>query len=85
MLHVLDAGLSVHPIAHQTGLSTATISRIHFEHCSDQPKSSGGRPTKLTTTNVDYARRIIHMGKVENATEAAHTLQDITNTPFCWE
>ena len=82
ILELLDAGLSVCTIAHQTGHSTATISHIHSEHCSDQPKSSGGWPTKLTMANVDYARRIIHMGKVENATEAAHTLQDITNTPF---
>ena len=41
---------------------------------------------KLSTTDVEYARQIIHMGKVNNATEALKTLQDITNTPFssCW-
>jgi transposase len=82
VLELLDAGLSGRSIAHQTGLSTATISRIRSEHRSDQPKSSGGRPTKLTTANINYARRIIRMGKVENAIEAAHRLQDITNTSF---
>jgi len=49
---------------------------------SNLPKSSGGRPAKLNTANIDYARRIIHMGKVDNATQATQALQDITNTPI---
>ena len=37
---------------------------------------------KLSTTNVEYAHQVVHMGKVDNATEAAKSLQDITNTSF---
>ena len=82
ILNLLDSGLSVQQISYQTGHGIATISRTRSEHRPELQKSFGGRPTKLITANVDYARRIIHMGKVDNATEAAQTLQDITNTPF---
>ena len=82
ILNLLDSGLSVRQIFHQTGHGIATISRTRSEHRPELLKSSGGRPTKLSTANVEYARRIIRMGKVDNATEAAKTLQDITNTPF---
>ena len=74
ILNLLDLGLSIQQISHQTG------------HCSDHrpelQKSSGGCPTKLSTANIEYTHRTIHMGKVDNATEAAKTLQDITNSPF---
>jgi hypothetical protein len=69
-------------ISHQTGHSVATISRTCSKHQPELQKSSGGRPTKLSTTNVEYAHQIIRMGKVNNATEAEKTLQDMTNTPF---
>jgi hypothetical protein len=82
ILTLLDSGLSGAQISRQTSVGNATISRIRSEHRSNLPKSLGGCPTKLTTANIDYARRIIRMGKVDNATEAAHILQDITNTPF---
>jgi hypothetical protein len=82
ILTLLDSGLSGAQISRQTGVGNATISRIRSEHRPDLAKSCGGRPSKLSTANVDYARRIIHMGRVDNATQAAHTLQDITNTPF---
>ena len=82
ILNLLDSGLSVRQISHQTGHGIATISRTRSEHRPELQKSSGGHPMKLTTANVDYACRIICMGKVDNATEAAQTLQDISNTPF---
>ena len=79
---MLDSGLSVQQISHQTDHGIATISCAHSEHHPELQKSSGGRPMKLSTTNVEYARQIICMGKVDNATEAAKSLQDITNTSF---
>jgi len=80
VLTLLDAGLSGAQISLQTHLSSATISCICSTHCSHLPKASGGCPTKLTTANIDYARRIIHMGKVDNATQATKALVDVTNT-----
>ena len=63
ILNLLDSGLSVRQIFHQTGHGIATISRTRSEHRPELLKSSGGRPTKLSTANVEYARRIIRMGK----------------------
>ena len=82
ILNLLDSGLSLQQISIQTCHGISTISHTHSEHQLELQKSSGGHPTKLSTTNVKYARQIIRMGKVDNATEAAKTLQDITNTPF---
>ena len=82
ILNLLDSGLSVQQISHQTGHGIATISHTRSEHRSELQKSFGGRPAKLSTANVEYACQIIRMGKVDNATDAAKTLQDITNTPF---
>ena len=79
---MLDLGLSIQQISHQTGHGIDTISRTHSDHRPELQKSSGGHPTKLSIANIEYARHIICMGKVDNATEAAKTLQDITNSPF---
>ena len=82
ILNLLDSGLSVRQISHQTGHGIATISRTCSEHRPELQKSFGGHPAKLSMANVEYACQIIRMGKVDNATDAAKTLQDITNTPF---
>ena len=82
ILNLLDSGLSVRQISHQTGHGIDTISHTRSEHRPELQKSFGGRPTKLSTANVEYACQIIHMRKVDNVTEAVKTLQDITNTPF---
>jgi transposase len=78
IITLLDSGLSGGQIHDKTGFSSATISRIRSQHRSNLPKASGGRPAKLT----DYARRIIRMGKVDNAVEATKALQNIVNTPI---
>ena len=71
ILNLLDSGLSIRQISHQTGHGIATISRTCSDYRPELQKSSGSCPTKLSTTNIEYARRIIRMGKVDNATEAA--------------
>ena len=71
ILNLLDSGLSVRQISHQTGHGISTISCTRSDHRPELQKSSGGHPTKLSTANIKYARRIIRMGKVDNATEAA--------------
>ena len=82
MQKMLNSGLSVRQISHLTGHGITTFSHTHSKHRPELQKSFGGRSMKLSTANVEYAHQIICMGKVNNATEAAKTLQDITNTPF---
>src|SRR6266436_7792853 len=79
IITLLDSGLSGVQISHQTGLSTAAISRICSEHCPDLPKSSGGRPSKLTPANISYAAHLIYMGKAANTLQASKSLSNITN------
>ena len=82
ILNLLDSGLYIWQISHQTGHGIATISCTCSDNWPELQKSSGGCPTKLSTTNIKYAHWIICMGKIDDATEAAKTLQDITNSPF---
>ena len=79
VITLLNSGATGAKIASTTGLSPATISRICKKHCPDLEKSSGGRPAKLTTANIDYTKRAMRMGKIENATQAARILKTITN------
>ena len=82
ILSLLAAGVSGHEISKETGVSIGAISKLRSEHYPNLPRSSGGRPCILSTANIDYARRMIKMGKIDNATQAAKALQDITNKPF---
>ena len=82
IITLLDSGLSGAQIHNKTGFSSATISHIHSQHHSNLPKSYGGCPAKLTMANINYARHIICMEKVDNAVEATEALQNITNTPI---
>ena len=83
ILNLLDSGISAHNIASKLHVSIASISRVCSKYRPDLPKSTGGRPHKLTSANIDYARRMICMGKVDNAVQAAKALQDVTNQPVC--
>ena len=79
ILTLLDSDASAAKISEELELGLGTISCICAQHCSNLPKSSGGRPAKLSSTNIDYARRVIRMGKVDNAVQMAKTLQNVTN------
>ena len=79
VLALLDSGTSGAKISQELGLGLGTISRIHSQHRSNLAKSSGGHPAKLSSANIDYARCIIRMGKVDNAVQMAKALQDVTN------
>lgn len=82
VLALLDSGTSGAKISQELSLGLGTISRIRSQHRSYLPKSSGGRPVKLSSANIDYARRVIRMGKVDNAVQVAKALQDVTNQPI---
>ena len=82
IISLLLSGHSYSYIQRQTGCGRATISHICSHHCSNIPKPSGGRPAKLTDSNIAYAKHLMCMGKVENAVQATKSLQDITNQPI---
>ena len=54
ILSQLTAGQSICSIASTTGISIATISRLHSKECSDLQRSAGGHPTKLSSANIRH-------------------------------
>ncbi|KAJ2914736.1 hypothetical protein MD484_g5687, partial [Candolleomyces efflorescens] len=82
ILFLLDSGMSAAAVHRQTGISMGSISNIRSEHRPNLPKSSGGRPSILTDSDINYAKRIIRTGKVENAVQAAGMLCHHTQAPF---
>jgi len=82
ILSQLDAGHSIHSIASTTGISTATISRLRSKERSDLQKSSGGRPTKLSSANICHAIHLISTQKAETAVEVTKCLSNIINQPL---
>jgi len=82
IISLLIEGHSAHHISSSTGFSLPTITRLRIKHLPDLPKSSGGRPAKLSLTNIRHAQRLITSGKVNNAVQVTKALQDITNQPL---
>lgn len=78
----LKAGHSTRQIALKIGVSHSSVSRVRDQHCSDLSLPSPGRPKKLSVRDVNHGIRQIMSKKVDNATEVAKTLQDITNQPL---
>ena len=79
VLALLDSGTSGAKISQELNLGLGTISHICSQHCFDLPKSSGGHPVKLSSANIDYARCVMCMSKVDNAVQVAKALQNVTN------
>ena len=82
VLSLLDAGCSGEDIAKQTGVSPSTISRLRSKKHSALPKSLGGCPTKLSTTNICHAQHLICTRKAENAVQVTKALTNIINQPL---
>jgi transposase len=83
ILSLMDSGISGHKIHSQTGVSPSTISRLRSKHRSSLQKALGGRPKKLSDTNICHALRLIGSGRVENAVQVTKALKNITNQPLC--
>jgi len=79
ILSLLDKGESGHKISSTTGIPISSISRLHSKHRSTLSKSKGGRPSKLSPSNIQYAIRLVTTQKAENAVQVTKTLGDITN------
>ena len=82
ILSQLDSGYSLHSIASSTGVSTATISRLHSKKRSDLQKSVGGRPAKLSPANIHHAIHLSSSHKAENAVQVTKTLSNDINQPL---
>ena len=74
IITLLNSGLSGALICDQTGFSSATISCVCSQPCSNHSKTSDGHPSKVIMENFNYVRCIIHMEKVDNATQATKAL-----------
>ena len=70
----LHSGQTTCQISSSTGVGIGTISKIHSEHFSDLPKSSGGYPVKLSPANVHHAVNFIASGKAETAVQVSKAL-----------
>ena len=82
ILFLLDSGMSATAIQRQTHVSLGAISKIRSDHRPTLSKSSGGRPPLLTSSSINYAKRMIHTGKAENAVQAAGLVQGWSSTSF---
>ena len=85
VISLLTSGHSIPQITVATGVGHGTVSRICSQYCSNLPKSTGGRPSKLKATNVNHAIRLITSHQVETAVEVTRTLRNITNQPLSTE
>ena len=79
ILALIDCDHSAHQIASITGFHPSTITCVWSKHRSHIPKPSGGRPSKLSPTNIRHAVRLINTGKADNAAQVTQSLQSITN------
>ena len=82
ILSLLQEGQSLRDVAHATGRSIFTISKLCQEHLPDQSKSSGGRPPKLSPVTIHHTTRLITSGKVDTATAAAKHLHTTSTETF---
>src|ERR1700761_241542 len=79
---MLDAGQSASSISASTGVHLSTISRLRSKECSELQKSTGGRPKKLSPSNICHAIHLISTQRAENAVQVTKTLSNIINQPL---
>ena len=82
-LYSLKEGYPLHQIESKTGLGRSTIGRIEKETDSDKENSKGGRPSKLSSHDTQSIIRQIITGKLDNATQATHFINNIIPSPVC--
>ena len=80
ILSLLNSHHSYTKIEAITGVGRSTISRLASKNCSSLTKSLGGRPSKLSTTNIWHAIHLISAGKAETAVDIAKSLAPIIGT-----
>lgn len=81
IITLLDQGKSGHQIHHITGISTGSISKIRSSHSGTLSKSTGGRPRKLSPSDIHYAVHLITSQKEDHATGVAKSLETVVEQP----
>ena len=79
IISLLNSNKSGYDIHSLTGVSPSTISRLRQKHCSHLPKASGGRPSKLSATDICHMTWLLMSGKADTAVQVTRTLSNITN------
>jgi transposase len=78
---LLQEGYSLRQIESKTGLGKSTIGRIKKEMDGDKENSKGGRPSKLSPGDKRSIIRQITTGRLDNAVEATHFINNILSNP----
>ena len=83
VISLLKEGYSLCQIESKTGLGRSTIGRIKKETDSDKENSKGGHSSKLSSHDTQSIIYQIITGKLDNATQATHFINNIIPSPVC--
>ena len=81
VISLLHDGYSLRQIQSKTGLGKSTIGRIKKEIDGDKENSKEGRPSKLSYRDKQSIFRQITTGKLNNAVQATHFINNILPNP----
>ncbi|KAF8802286.1 hypothetical protein BYT27DRAFT_7112894 [Phlegmacium glaucopus] len=81
VISLLQEGYSLCQIESKTGLGKSTVGRIKREVDSDKENNKGGRPSKLSPHDKQAIFHQITTGKLDNAVQATHYINDIVPSP----
>ena len=83
VISLLKEGYSLCQINSKTGLGRSTIGRIKKETDLDKENSKGGCTSKLSSHDTQSIIHQIITGKLDNATQATHFINNIIHSPVC--
>ena len=79
-IHLLHSSLSTRQIASQLSLGIGTVSNIRSKHCPGLAIPPGGRPPKLSASDIRHALHLFSSRKAENAVQVTQALRDVGGT-----
>jgi transposase len=81
IISLLHEGYSLRQIQSKTGIGKSTIGRIKKEVDTDKENSQGSHPSKLSYCNKQSICCQITTGKLDNAVQATHFINNIIPNP----
>ena len=81
VISLLQQGYSLHQIESKNALWKSTIERINKEMDGNKENSKGGHPSKLSSGNKQSIICQITSGRLDNAVEATHFINNILPDP----
>lgn len=81
VISLLKEGYSLCQIQSKTGLGRSTVGRIKKEADLDKENCKGGRPSKLSPRDTQSIIRQITTGKLDNAVQVTHYINNILPSP----